>query len=456
MDAERYWDTYLEMEKENGLFDKSIEGVFFWKLIRGRVYNNILIDNRILHGRNYTVSQNNLLKVRDFIRYCGSAFTNLFKPFPRSDTLVITSARKILVNGEYQDIYTHWLTERLKRENANYLVLDVPLNWSRHPMKFDANTRKIENFTIIKKVLFKYLLFNFMFYKKELKGLSDTLIKLFGSDGNLVKEAQDQIEIFKIDYKYYLKVLRKIQPKKIWLVVGYGNHGLIAAAKNLGIETEEIQHGLISKHHMNYGFGGLKNIPYFPDRLCLYGKIWWELSDLPLDEDKIDYYKFYITNNEFENQEKKNKNSIMFLTQPTISKYIADFLERMNECGSFKDYEIIVKIHPAEYDNWRDKNPKLAILLGKMDNLQVIDNYNTPLYALFSKVETVVGVASTALFEAMCFNCKVYLLKVPCIKWMEPFGDVFPQPIKNVKELLYLLDNKVENSVNISDVFYGA
>jgi len=41
-------------------------------------------------------------------------------------------------------------------------VLDMPLNWGTHPMQIDQNTRKIENFTIVPKVFYKYFVRNYL------------------------------------------------------------------------------------------------------------------------------------------------------------------------------------------------------------------------------------------------------------------------------------------------------
>lgn len=454
MNAREFPDTFIKFEKENALFLQQIDDVFYWKLIRGRVYNNILKKHGLLDEGSFTVPQSVLCKIKTFFKYCIVAFINLFKPLLPVDTLVVNHQRKVLINGKYEDIYTSWLINHLDENDEKYLVLDVPQNWGEHPMPMTPNIRKIENFTIISKVVYKFFLPKAFRFDQKLKNYSKKLKQVFDFDGNIINEAYEQIHIFKIDYKYYLKFLKKVCPKKIWVVVGYGNHALIAAAKELGIVTEEIQHSLISKHHMNYGFGGLKNVPYFPDRMCLFGKFWYDISDIPLSEDKIDYYKNQIRKYEPSgNRENKNK-KIMFLTQPIITKYMIDIIEEMIASQKFDNFDIIIKLHPAEFNIWKNKHEKLK-QLSSQGYVEVVDSFEMPLYDLFREVDTVIAVASTALFEALYFGCDVYLLSVPCIVWIESLCDGrFPAPIKSVDDLERLVYGKVHNNIDIDEIFY--
>jgi len=447
-------DRFIEFEKENMLFHQKLEGVYFWKLVRSRVYNNILKKQGALGTSSFTVARGIGGKTRDFLRYCRAALGNAIQPYPKADVLVVTHPRKVTVNGKMADINTAWLIDRLREQKANYLVLDFPLNWGTHPMQIDRNTRKIENFTIIPKVFYKYFVRNYRRCPETLQALSRRLTERFGYDGNVVKEAHDQIRIFKIDYKYYSRLLRKIRPQKIWVVIGYSNHALIAAAKEQGIETEEIQHGLMSKHHMNYGFGGQKDIPYFPDRICLFGKFWYEISGLPLTEDRIDYYNHPIVGYERGGfREPKNK-KILLLTQPIITRYVEKFVEEMTENRFFDGYEIAVKLHPTEYRVWKTEVPGLVRLAER--SVHIVDNFDVPLYDLFRGYDTVVAVASTALFEALYFGCDVYLLSVPSIQWINSLvGDRFPSAIKTVDDLVRLLSEENRNNIDISEVFYN-
>ena len=453
MEIKNLPDKFIEFEKEYNLLDRRIDGVYFWKLVRGRVYTNIQKDHGILRSSGHTVAQAAGEKVRDFLRYCLSAFLNALTPFPRADVLVVTHPRKVLIDGEYQDIYSGWLIERLKEQHDNFLLLDVPLNWSTHPMKLGPNMRKIESFTIIPKVFYKFFGRNHLYKNEEMVHISKRLKECFGSDGQVIREAYEQINIFKADYKHYLKLLGRVQPKKIWIVIGYGNHALIAAARHRGIETEEIQHSLISRHHMNYSFGGREEVPYFPDRMCLFGRFWYDIAQLPLNKDQIDYYVHPIRRHKAGGIRESKNDKIMFLTQPIITKYIVAFIEKMVASRLFDGYQIIVKLHPSEYRDWREREPELARFAGQ-GFVKVVDSFEVPLYDWFREADTVIGVASTSVFEALYFGCDVFLLRTPSIKWIGELENIFPPPVETAEELHELLVSAYRNCFNVDDIFY--
>lgn len=453
MDKMNYAEKFISFEQKHALFKKQIHGVYFWKLVRSRVYSNILEESGVLDKKSYTVEEGLQGRIRAFLKYCAVAFINALEPIKRTETLIVTHPRKVLVNNSYEDIYTSWLVNLLQKNERDFLLLDVPLNWSTHPMKMQKNMRKIENFSFVRKVFYKYISKDVSLAGESLQAIAKDLKKVFGCDGNIIQETCSQIKFFKIDYHYYLKLLKKIKPNKIWLVIGYAHHGLIAAAKNLGILVEEIQHGMITPHHMNYSFGGERDIPYFPDRMCLFGKFWYDISKIPLSTDKIDFYKNAIRNfDPLPRRIKKNKR-ILFLTQPTTTRYFLDYIEKMLESHLFKDYELVVKLHPSEFKVWKDENPGLNGLEQK-GYIRVIDSNSISLYDLLTSFDIAIAVASTAFFEALYFGCDAYLLNVPGVDWMEPLGNYkFLRRIRTPQELANYIDDYNQSQIDINEIF---
>ena len=68
----------------------------------------------------------------------------------------------------------------------------------------------------------------------------------------------------------------------------YNRSYIIKAAKDLNIETIELQHGTFSKYHLGYSFPGRrKKIDHFPDKFYSWGKYWNELIELPIKKESI-------------------------------------------------------------------------------------------------------------------------------------------------------------------------
>ena len=62
------------------------------------------------------------------------------------------------------------------------------------------------------------------------------------------------------------------------------------------------------------------------------------------------------------------------------------------------------KLHPGEYDRWREAYPWLVDA-----DIKVIDSSEPPLYELFARSSVQVGVASTAIYEGLTFDLETYI-----------------------------------------------
>ena len=101
-----------------------------------------------------------------------------------------------------------------------------------------------------------------------------------------------------------------------------------------------------------------------------------------------------------------------------------------------KDYNIIYKLHPGEYDTWRQNYPELV---NDLDNFKVIDNSETPLYQLFAQSNYQVGAFSTAIYEGLMFNCKTFILDVPGVEYL---SDLIKKGyVCQVNDISDLMDN---------------
>ncbi|MBS6702382.1 MAG: hypothetical protein KH284_12380 [Clostridiales bacterium] len=453
-DLAAYTDDFYEFEKEEGLFEDKIEDIYYWALIRDRIHDNILVKQGLIGAKSQTVASSIRGKVKAFARYVFHACINVFQPYPQVDTLIINHPRKVNVNGTYMDIYSQWLVDKLKQEKKDYLVLDFPLNWSQHLIKKDGFTRNLENFSIVTKVYYKFFAKNKIKDNPKLLALSKKLADRFGNDGDLLDVCFQQINIFRADYRYYRKLLQKVRPKQIYYVVINSMFGLIAAAHDLQIPVEEIQHGLMCRYHLNYSFPYNNEIPYFPDRFCLFGAYWGDITPLPLKKDQLDYYENRIREYEPGKNRVHKNNKVMFLTQLNFSPEMFTFLKAVLENPECRGLEIIIKLHPSEFHVWKELYPYLEDLLAN-HHISLIDNFDIPLYSLFQQVDSVVGVASTSLFEALYFGCDVYLLNIPGVDWVRPLMDErFSTFIENPEEFPEKVRSHKDREVDMSYIFY--
>lgn len=449
-----FFDKICKFEKNNNVFDLKIDGISFWILIRRRVIDNIRIDNNFITKYDYTVSTSKIRNVFSIIKYIFNAFSNKLKKLRKINYLIVNHPRKVLYNNEYIDIYTYNLQKKLLKNKEKFLILDVPLNWNKHLIKFDKNIRKIENFSILKKIYIKYIAESNLLSNEMLLALSNKLKKEFNSDGNLLKIVYEQLNIFKIDYKYYKKILKKLSPKLIYIVISDAHFGLVAAANDLHIEVVEIQHGIISYNHPTYSFPYNNKISYFPNRLSLYGRFWYDSTPLPIPIENIEYMENTFLYEKIKQNNNKNKKTILFITQGSITNQMIPIINDFCEKTKSENYIIYIKLHPSEYDVWQNLYPEL-ININKTYNIKIIDNFDTHLYDLFNECYNIVGVSSTCLYEALCFNCNIHLLNLPTIETLDYLiKNNFVSLSNNAQELLKNIQIKNKNDSCIDTSYY--
>ena len=191
---------------------------------------------------------------------------------------------------------------------------------------------------------------------------------------------------------------------------------MISAAKDRNIEIIELQHGNMSRFHMGYSFPNSKNVPYFPDKMLLFGKFWFDSTPLPLDKSNVKIIGFKDFNNKIKQyiNVPKIPNSVVFISQGIIGGDLSK--KAVETAKNNAKYSIIYRLHPQERNRWESIYPDLAEN-SRLENL-VVDAGDSTIYDLLSKSEYVVGVSSTALYEALAFGCKVALLNLFSIEYM--------------------------------------
>ena len=402
----------IEIEQKLDLLTMKVDDVFIWQFLRVRIYV-MLIQKcgtfKQLHTNANTFSKQ-LMSLGQVLY--STLFFNPYFSLDRKKILIFDHPRKVNIEGSFIDIYTKYLIEKYIKEHETIEVYEDPYLNKHH-----TNTTNYRKHTDIIWVLTK------MFYKlvplKSNKKI-DSII-----DG-LEKEIQDQFGVnlelkhfffmkakqFKIR-RYLLKVLLKIKkPDKIFLVVNYEYAALIAAAKSLNILTIELQHGVITTDHLGYSFPHLNEpLSYFPDQLYVWNDMWKSMPFFPIDSNNIINTGFAHLNAQKEKYSHENKDpkQILIISQGPIAEKLIAYLYKNRTF--FSQYHLIFKLHPGEYDRWRSYH--YLDKLKKLDHFDIIDNDKEPLYRLFARSNLVIGVYSTALYEALDMGCKLYILDFP-------------------------------------------
>lgn len=456
------------LEEKYELNHQMIQDCYPWQLIRMYLYYEITRKTNVFESAQQS-SLSLFDKINSFLPFLkNSVLSNPLSGNENVDVLIFDHPRKVIFEDEYQDIYSYFLKDTLNQMGKNFETIESPYlnNHFRNNKNIKENHVKFNDRILLGSFIHKTRNRGKVPFTKEEKQLinavKEELESTFKIEIDLFRIIEDHILNFQYDYKKYIELLEKRNPKIVFLVVAYENKALIAACKKMNIEIIELQHGTISPYHLGYSYpersmklnNEIREIEYFPDKILSFGDYWKNASHYPIDSDNIISMGFpYFEENsrtymkmaeEKLNQVRDNK-QILFISQGVIGKYLSKLAYEIAEIGN-DDYKIIYKLHPGEYGTWRENYEYLNKSIDEFDNFKVIDESQPPLYELFAKSHYQVGAFSTAIYEGLAFNCKTFIIDVPGVEYLDDL--IEKDIVKKVKDSEELIDYIIKDETN--------
>lgn len=448
-------ELFLKMEKQEKLFEYKLDGVIIWELIRVAVFEEL--EQKIYHcGKGHpnshgvTIQKRLLEKWRILKILCTK---NAFSNKRHSRYLVFRHRRRINVEGKNIEVNTNYLEkiiDEINPDNTEYIEKGIAFgsrNIDSESLFLVVNP--IKNLIGIQKYK---LLYRFSHKYSTMDKIHEIIYSYFGIPIDVANLALKNLIWFKNMYKLCYKYFSLKKPEGIYIVCAYGEEGLIKAAKDLKIPTYEIQHGIITKYHFGYAFPDIENVPYFPDKLLVYGDYWKSVAAYPIAEENV----VVLGNPYLEIQLKKyaevsrEQYSILFISSgksgEDLSVLASDFADYA------ANFTVYYKLHPSEFSVWKEIYPKLSN--KNNGNLTVVED-EINLYELFARNHFIIGVNSTALFESFAFSPGLILFNSPGVEYIHDIVEKFKIPlVSNVKELLSVVNNYPETVEIRRDYFY--
>lgn len=411
------------LEEKYGLLDYEIDGVKCWQSERMRIYYLLAEKLGIFSTAHARLSP--WQKVGHLLKYAGYSIRDNLFTLTKADVVIIPHRRTVRVNGMHIDIYTQYFLDDMQA-GTEWLELENAYQ-GMHKKSRNAQTHYTDWIALAAAVYGRFVRPVLTDADRQLLGSIETEIEATcGVRIDIGTFMKKRIRIFKAQYTLYRMLFKTVAPKTLYLVVSYGKAAAIQAAKEVGAEVIEFQHGVFSPYHLGYSFPNRKTpLEYFPDRFYVWSAYWKALMVLPLPEDDvvIDRFRYLDAQKKKFTDLQKNPMQAVVISQAALGEEIAKTL--LEELDRFEGYIIKYKLHPEEYESWQ-KHPSL-VKLSRMANVEIIKE-EVPLYALFASSALQIGVFSTALFEGVEFGCKTLLLNLPGVEYMDRFielhGDV--------------------------------
>lgn len=448
-------ESFLNFEIENKLFDKKISDIKFWHNIRYSIYQEINQKvNNLGTAHNVDFKKGSTKHIAARLNQFKYLFRkNIFLNHSKRDILIFNHPRRILKDSLYHCLYTSDLAVKL---DDKYLMIERPHDLHHDSPVPEDNIKYTDPINL--EVTFKKLLMKLM--KKEILSEIDKLyikdlIQKLNQEYNIaldsnkwINEVENSLVFYDINYKSYKKIIKRIKPKVIVQVVSYSANLLVVnkIAKEMKIPTIELQHGTIGQNHIAYNFLYNQEIETLPDYLFTFGDYWKDHIRFPIKQSNIisvgwPYYEDKVQKQEQE-LKSNNKEKILFISQGTIGNGLSDIAVDLQKQLDSDKYDIIYKLHPGEYDVWRNEYPLLVD-----SQIQVIDHSRYDMHYYFNQSTIQIGVNSTAIFEGLGYNLETYIVTLPGFEFMKELQekDVVAF-VKNSNELYSSIMNKTVNS----------
>lgn len=215
---------------------------------------------------------------------------------------------------------------------------------------------------------------------------------------------QSALAVFLEEFRFYYNIFKHQPTQKIIFTCHYHKEGLIAAAKVLGIESIELQHGLIANNDIYYVYpqcysGGLKNA-FFPDRIFVFGAKWKEILNQgnEFDENQIVIAGDYTFHPKISSSPQSAKQNIILITsQKGIHEDYIGYCRILEKFLQLHPgWKVIIKLHPFELNRLEYERA----LQAPFD----VAKQETLLTDLFNIAKIHISIYSTTLYDAIGFG----------------------------------------------------
>jgi len=413
-------EEFLKFEKENNLFDYTYNGICLWALVRGGVFLRYYTE-REYHHPDYSIKNANpgiqhcwLDRFRLRTNYIKLVLKHIFHRVVAKKKDVFCSNVNIykIINGERVDPFMDFfrgtgLTVHYHTRYNHIRSYDII-----HPGTNDC-------IFILKEVLLN------RFY--GLLGIERQRIEIPEEIRQFVECLSEKLSV-QIDREYKNQIVQMVRYfvsrksffkkllKNRCRCVVHGNYAnidhmaLISAARELGIPTVELQHGVAGKKHLAYNFlDASRENKYLPDYFFTWGDYWTKTVSLPEGTTPISvgFPQMDVSRNYLKDVRQNEKHVIFYSSQIRALGILAlDVVDELAELG----FTVKYKLHPNERKFWRIHYPEL-----NTGRIEVLDE---PLnvHELLASAKFHIGINSTVLFEALAFDAVVLVYDIDDIR----------------------------------------
>jgi len=211
--------------------------------------------------------------------------------------------------------------------------------------------------------------------------------------------------------RQFQRVLDRVKPKIVFLEDGsYGDRSnAISEMKQRGILVVEPQHGWIGPAHAAYNFGGAMRTTELsrclPDVLLTFGEFWSSMTRYPAEVVAIGKPHLESMTARLQPLQARPRDVLVVSSVYDVDKMVKFTLDLRDSLPT--GWRVLFRPHPSE------RASATSIYKGLVGQPHVAFDQTADVNESLALVRGVVGVASTVLYEALAFECKVFVIDSP-------------------------------------------
>ena len=406
-------NKFENLEVRFKLDKRFILGVPFWDMLRYPLYHEVLSKLGLNENTSDYIKKSLKKRLYNSIIILCSVLSRKCLIYIKSNSILIfPHTRKKQEESNFIDIYTDPFLEFIPK-CFDVCIIEKPDCFNNRSANI-TKRYKSDLFHLFARVISFLILFylklttkNNYFLERLIRDNFGIKISCFNHIQKLVAHWISQYLIFKI--WFYFK-----RPKLIFIVVSQGYEPLIAAAKSLKIVVAELQHGSPCRGKLNYDYSSGITKHSFPDYFLSFGKCWSNEAFYPVSKEKIINFGFpYLFFKKSKFKKKLVTFDVCIISQPVHLNSIINFTVSLSK--HFKSLSIIFKPHPSDF-----LNPTFISSVSSLEKNNItVAKINTDLYDIFSVTKSVIGVYSTAVYEATYFGLQSFVLSYPGYEYLQ-------------------------------------
>lgn len=442
---EEAYSRLSEFEHQSGALEFDLASVKIWQASRFFQFNSILTKLGVFKSifeskkKNLASGEKEIDCAYRYVMRSGSPILSR-----NTEISIFDNLRKYKsdLTGEYYDRDTASLINTLKHLGYTFTVFEQD-HLKKHYIPASESRKYMDAYKLF---LARGSQSHIRFTDREMekiKHLGNSLSKIVGVYHSLEKSFAHWLRRYILEYTFYFHVLRSAGVK--WsFVVGPYRPWHHEAAKNLNIRSVEIQYAAIVDHHSGYDFD--RSCEYSPDYFFAWGEYWKSILSGSMRSKVLNVG--FPENNPFKENSNAEAVDVLFISQSTIGDKL--FKQCLKLSGRFPDKRIKYRLHPHE------NKKRFETGASNFKNIIVSDFRDESLDSAIASASCVVGVYSTALFEAFDKGCNVVIINLTGAMHMERFKKITKMPaiddVKYFKVEWMVLNNSARREALFFDV----